>query len=1026
MKGTAALLMMASLPCIGATANLVSAGSGEPRVYSGSELAKIQMPVGGILAGQLYLNGDGSLGHWDIMDVRSFGSNPLLRRFPDRERMLAQGFLLRLKEGEKTRNLPLNPGTFPQTTFTPEFPAGIVHYAGAEGLPMEVTLEGIAPFIPLDARDSAIPATFLRITLKNTGTNEMKGDLLGWLENGVAAHSGSPGEGFRKASVRSLPGALAVEFSAEASSQSESREARPPVLLADFETTDYMGWKASGTAFGTRPSLFSEFPEPIQNTSGTASASSATLGPKAVGVLESPDFKINRDILRFKTAFGRDEKKLRVELLVDGKMVRSATGPGGPYFAVTQWNVREFAGKTGRLRVTDESDKGSILVDQVELADADLGPLEKRSDFGGMALVLLDPMPGATAEPSVTGNATTGFQQGASKMPFGESQTGAITAPWTLGPGEIRTLTFAVAWHFPNLELVDWGKLQGSGRWYASYLPDLSAVTGELAANGLRILKQTDLWRSTWYDSTLPRWVLDRVMANAATLATGTCYRFKDGRFYGFEGVNSFIGTCSHVWHYAEANARLFPELEMSLRTQADLVPAVGIKSDGSIPMRIDGQPGSPDPLPKRPILFGAGYQHWAAIDGQCGILLRTYRNHLTSADDSFVKEYWPRIKLATQWLFHQDTDGDGLPDAVTHHTLDEDIAGPSPWISSLWLAAVSAAGKMAGIAGDQAFADECRDRVAKDKETFMKKLWKGDRFVHIAPETEKWRPGSYDGVHIDQVLGQQWAWRDGLERVVPEKETRIALGNIFRYNFKKDVGSYYADPVNKPSRAFAVAGEGGTIMATFPEGSHRPDGKDSGHEWQSDNKFHQGFYNETMSGFEHAFASHLIYEGMVEEGLAVERAVHDRHQPSSATPRNPFDEPEAGHHYSRAMASYAVFLALCGFEYDGPAGHIGFAPRLTPENFKAAFTAAEGWGSFSQKKTGKEMTATLALKYGKLRLRSIGLRVAGTTTEALVKVSGKTIKSSFSFEDGKCEVTLSEEITLSAGESLQVSLKLH
>jgi hypothetical protein len=57
--------------------------------------------------------------------------------------------------------------------------------------------------------------------------------------------------------------------------------------------------------------------------------------------------------------------------------------------------------------------------------------------------------------------------------------------------------------------------------------------------------------------------------------------------------------------HYDEETAgRLFPELEMSLRTQADFVPGVGIKSDGSIPMRIDGQLGSLDPLPKQPKLF--------------------------------------------------------------------------------------------------------------------------------------------------------------------------------------------------------------------------------------------------------------------------------------------------------------------------------------------------------------------------------------------------------------------------------------
>ena len=156
-----------------------------------------------------------------------------------------------------------------------------------------------------------------------------------------------------------------------------------------------------------------------------------------------------------------------------------------------------------------------------------------------------------------------------------------------------------------------------------------------------------------------------------------------------------------------------------------------------------------------------------------------------------------------------------------------------------------------------------------------------------------------------------------------------------------------WTQPDNKPSLAFAKAGTVGTVMATYPSGSYRPNGNRPGHIWNGGNHFHQGFYSETMSGFEHAFASHLIYEGMVAEGLTVARAVHDRHQPSSPMTANPFNEPEAGTHYARAMASYATFVACGGFEYDGPAGVIGFAPRLQADNFKTAFTAAEGWGIF-------------------------------------------------------------------------------
>src|SRR5881397_3957504 len=92
---------------------------------------------------------------------------------------------------------------------------------------------------------------------------------------------------------------------------------------------------------------------------------------------------------------------------------------------------------------------------------------------------------------------------------------------------------------------------------------------------------------------------------------------------------------------------------------------------------------------------------------------------------------------------------------------------------------------------------------------------------------------------------------------------------------------------------------------------------------------------------------SHLLYEGMIREGLSIIRGIHDRYDGKR---HNPWNEVECGDHYARALASWGCLIALSGFVYDGPAGRLGFAPRWQQENFKAFFTAAEGWGSLSQK----------------------------------------------------------------------------
>ena len=98
-------------------------------------------------------------------------------------------------------------------------------------------------------------------------------------------------------------------------------------------------------------------------------------------------------------------------------------------------------------------------------------------------------------------------------------------------------------------------------------------------------------------------------------------------------------------------------------------------------------------------------------------------------------------------------------------------------------------------------------------------------------------------------------------------------------------------------------------------------------------------YRNEIWTGIEYQVAGHMAWEGMVKEALAICRGIHDRYHPAK---HNPWNEVECGDHYARAMASWGVLTGLSGFEYDGPAGRIGFAPRLTPEAFRCAWTGAD------------------------------------------------------------------------------------
>ena len=170
-----------------------------------------------------------------------------------------------------------------------------------------------------------------------------------------------------------------------------------------------------------------------------------------------------------------------------------------------------------------------------------------------------------------------------------------------------------------------------------------------------------------------------------------------------------------------------------------------------------------------------------------------------------------------------------------------------------------------------------------------------------------------------------------------------------------------------------------------------------------------------------------MIWEGidhpdLLQNGLAISRAIHDRY---NAALRNPYNEIECSDHYSRSMASYGAFQAACGFEHHGPKGHIGFAPRLSPENFKSAFTAAGAWGSFAQQGDETKMEAQLAVKWGQLQLKSLALNALPNANPRSVTVTvGQTaVPASVETQNGRVVVTLTQEQAVAAGDTLKVTL---
>ena len=983
---------------------------GRPKVHEGADLDLIGMPVGGICAGQLYLGGDGRLWHWDVFNAR-IGTNEAHYANPMRPASpVEQGAAIRVKKGDGGEVRTLDRDGFSNVRFRGEYPIGVVTYEDPS-VPVKVTLEAFSPFVPLDVDSSSIPATTLTYTVENATAETVEVDLGAWLQNAVCHATGRPEEGTLVNEVARGARLLAVVSRAQTAPAAEGAEPeRPAIVVADFEGPDYGGWKTEGEAFGDKPSTRTRPGQPhVGGFLGQGLVNSWAGSDDPTGRLTSPPFKIERRHLNFLIGGGDFKGQTCVNLKIDGRVVDSAVGEKAEALTWRSFDVRRHAGRSAVIELVDAKAGpwGHVNADQFVQEDrprGSLGPIAERRDFGTMALGLIDPDDRDEVRPAApSGFPIAGLFGGEAdpRAPFGSRLVGAVVRPMTLKPGEKGSATFVIAWHFPNMSLPPNARISGTpGRFYATRFPDALAAARHLAEEWPRLDRETRLWRDVWYDSTLPYWFLDRTFASVATLATSTCHRFKNGRFYGWEGVGCCEGTCTHVWHYAQAVGRLFPELERNLRERVDYADGVGFHPDtGAIGFRAEGD--------RNP-----------AVDGQAGVVLRTYREHQTSTDDAFLERLWPKVKKSLEFLATYDHDGDGILEGGQHNTLDAKWYGRIPWLSSLYLAALKAGEAMARAVGDAAFADRCRDVAEKGADALVDQLWDEEYgyFVQRRDPAHAKAVGTYDGCEIDQVFGQHWAFQVGLGRLLDEAKVKRALAALWRYNFTPDVGPYRE--AYKPGRWYAMPGEAGLLMATFPK-SPRPEIDDPGNVWST------MYFNECMNGFEYQVAGHMVWEGMLKEGLAITRSLEDRYD---ASRRNPWNEVECGDHYARSMAAYGVFLAACGYEYHGPERRIAFAPRLRPEDFRAPFTAAEGWGTFSQRGERGKLTAALDVKKGRLALRTLGLADARDAGAVRVKASlgGESIAGAVAkpaATPGMIDVVLPAEVVVEPGRPLSVTL---
>ena len=168
-----------------------------------------------------------------------------------------------------------------------------------------------------------------------------------------------------------------------------------------------------------------------------------------------------------------------------------------------------------------------------------------------------------------------------------------------------------------------------------------------------------------------------------------------------------------------------------------------------------------------------------------------------------------------------------------------------------------------------------------------------------------------------------------GLGYLGNQDNIRTTLKSIMKYNYVPDFSRHFNN-----MRSYVMGNESGLLMASWPKGRL---------------EIPFPYFSEVMTGFEYCAAVGMIYEGMEEEAVKCISSIRERHDGAK---RNPFSEPECGHHYARSMASWATIIAMSGFHYSG----IEKSMNVTAHPGRYFWSNGYSWGTCEVKRSSVKL----------------------------------------------------------------------
>jgi uncharacterized protein (DUF608 family) len=961
--------------------------------YRGATLSRVAFPIGGIGSGMFCLEGSGAISHVSLRHRMEFfheppifaavhvagdeGREPVARvlegPIPDWK------YFGRAGTGNGGTGTTYGLPRFREAEMLARFPFAEITLRDP-AVPMQVSVTGWSPFTPPDADPSSAPVGAIEYRLKNitqrplqavfswNTRNFLGNGSIGPIDGGFVLYAAAGAERDRQTALAVFvpeeqvtvdhcwfrggwwdPLTIAWDNVSQGKpvdnppveANAPGASLAVPITLAPGQERTirlHLAWytpsselrygsRTSGPAFRQAPSrgAAATRQQPVSGFLGRGLVNTFDPdGDGLQGTLTSPPFKIEKRYLHFLVGGGSFAGETCVELTVGDRVAHSAQGQNTEQLAWATFDLSALHGETAQVRIVDRSTQawGHILADHFVLSDETAAELRT----GG-------------------GNAITDDPQ---RVQLLQDFEGSDYGAWVAHPpacgcddAQCEIPSTYTPWYSTRFENV-----QDVARyWRQEYGP---------------LRTRSEVFRDTFYDSTLPPEVLEAVAANLTILKSPTILRQQDGRLWCFEGCSDAsgccAGSCTHVWNYAQAICHLFPTLERSLR-QTEYHESQDEQGRQAFRANL-------------PIAEGGGA--FDAADGQLGGIMKVYREWRIAGDDQWLAKYWPLVRRSLDYMVAKyDPRHTGLLEEEHHNTYDINYFGPDGHCGSFYLGALAAAVQMGQAVGEpvadyQTLLERGRARMVSELfngEYFIQLVQKAGlthTFAPIDPDSQseayrsvaeqvnqegpKYQYGT--GCLSDGVLGLWMAAVCGLDdEIIDARLVRSHLLAVHKHNLKHDL-SAHANP-QRPT--FAMGDDGGLLLWSWPQGG-KP-------------LLPFVYSDEVWTGIEYQVAAHLCLLGCVEQGLEIVRVCRKRHD---GTRRNPFNEYECGHWYARALSSYSLLQGLTGVRYDAATKTLHVRSQVG--DFRSFLATATGIGTVEQK-AGK---VTLHVRHGSIPLERI------------------------------------------------------